>query len=301
MPQGPQQSSHTLRFCSVNDLDASYRIVFMPQGLGDILYFLMYATEYRRLIPEPRLAVVVIKKHFLNLVELFAERIDAVCLISMDEEPYLRHRFTYFYDGIYNRGPQRYLCDAVRLAIGLPATAEAFLPRLERPADMDEKEKQCGLIKNRTILIAPDAVSCNADISDEMWIKAADICQEKGFKVFFNTNDVSRFGSYPTAFFPLAETIQFVNDGNGFIGFRSGLCDVLAAFTSANMLLLYPNNKKEEEFPGIIGYSTDPNGAYMRYCSLKNIFPEKPIKERIYNKERFLESISQEVSSWQDC
>lgn len=295
-----EQAIAYLRRCSVGDLDTSYRAVFMPQGLGDILFFLMYVTEYKRVIPEEKVAVVVTKKHFMQLAELFAERIDALCYLDMAEEPAWRSRMVYHYDGIYNCEPQLYLLRAVRHAIGLPETARAYLPPLPRSAGIDRLEQKCELKKGAAVLIAPDAVSCNVEISDEVWCRAADIYSRAGLQVFFNSDQPERFGGYKTLFLSIVDTLNFVMDAGAFMGFRSGLCDVICAFTAVKALITYPNNKQPGLYPAIMGYDIDPNGAYLRYCSLKNIFPDKPIREEIYKDEdAFLQTISDEVREWQ--
>lgn len=291
-----------LRRCSVGELDASYRAIFMPQGLGDILFFLMYSTEYKQTIPEDKIAVVVTKKHFMQLVELFSARIDALCYMDGVDEPIWRDRMTYFYDGIYNSVPQPYLLRAIQNAMGLQETARAYLPELPRPKNFDQLSQQFNLSKGNTILIAPDAVSCNIDLSDEAWIHVADLCTQMGYKVLFNVDKEGRFAKYQTVFLPMVETLHFIAEGGHFIGLRSGLCDVMAAFTDVNALIIYPNNKRPGEYPSIVGYDTDPNGAYLRYCSLKNIFPSKQFTEVIYSGEEALfQTVLKEVSKWQRC
>lgn len=291
-----------LRRCSVGELDASYRAVFMPQGLGDILFFLMYVTPYRQIIPEERIAVVVIKKHFMQLAELFADRIDALCYLDMAEEPIWQSKMTYLYDGIYNSDPQPYLLRAIQNAMGLPENARAYLPKLPQPRNTEELEKQYPVRQGRTILIAPDAVSCSINVSDVTWFRIAALCTQAGFSVLFNVADSGRFGNYPTVFLSLVETLHLIAKGGNFIGFRSGLCDVMAAFTDVNSLILYPSNKQPGEFPSILGYNTDPSGAYMRYCSLKNIFPQRRMTEMLYRGEDdLLRVVINEVNKWQEC
>lgn len=290
-----------LRRCSLGELDDSYRAVFMPQGLGDILFFLMYVGEYRNVIPEQRIAVVVTKKHFLQLAELFAGRVDAVCYLDSTDEPAWRHRMVYLYDGIYSSGTQPYLVRAIQSAMGLGETARAYIPRLPRPDYMDAEERKRDLVSGQSVLIAPDAVSCDVNISDETWIKIGDICAQAGYRVFFNAGELGRFGSYPAVFLSLVETMNFISDGGAFLSFRSGLCDVMAAFTDVNALIVYPNNKQPGAYPSIQGYDVDPNGAYMRYCSLKNIFPDKRITEFVYETdEALLQAVSKEVKKWRE-
>ncbi len=286
----------------MGELDTSYRIIFMPQGLGDILFFLMYSTQYKQTIPEDKIAVVVTKRHFMQLVELFSARIDAICFMDMADEPVWRDRMTYFYDGIYNSAPQPYLVRAIQNAMGLPETARAYLPELPCPSNFGQLSQRYDLRKGSTILIAPDAVSCSIALSDAAWIHIADLCSQTGCKVLFNSEKEGRFGKYATMFLPMVETLYFIEEGGNFIGLRSGLCDVMAAFTNANALIIYPNNKRPGEFPSIAGYDTDPNGAYLRYCSLKNIFPSKQFTEVIYSDEEALfQIVLKEVRKWQRC
>lgn len=289
-----------LRKCSVGELDASYRVVFMPQGLGDILFFLMYATQYKQTIPEDKIAVVVTKKHFMQLVELFSGRIDAICYMDIGDEPLWRDRMTYFYDGIYNSAPQPYLLRAIQNAMGLPETARAYLPELPRPLDFDQVVQKLHLHTGKTVLIAPDAVSCSLPLSDTEWIYIADLCTQAGYQVLFNANQMGRFGKYPTVFLTMVETLNLIAEGGNFIGLRSGLCDVMAAFTDVNGLIIYPNNKKPGEFPAILGYDVAPNEAYLGYCSLKNIFPNRRFSEVIYrNQDDLFQKVKEEVKKWQ--
>ena len=285
----------------MGELDNSYRIVFMPQGLGDILFFLMYARQYRDIIKEDKIAVVVTKRHFMQLVELFADEIDALCFMDSADEPIWRDRLTYFYDGIYNSAPQPYLLRAIQNAMGLQDTARAYIPQLPIVPSLEKMMLQYNLNEGNAIVISPDAVSCHINISDDAWIRIADLCSQKGYKVLFNVDNAKRFGEYTTVFLSIIETLQLIEKGGHFIGLRSGLCDVMAAFTNVNSLIIYPNNKKRGEYPSILGYSCDPNGAYLRYCSLKNIFPQKQITEVIYDDENALfEIILKEVKKWRE-
>ena len=144
-------------------------------------------------------------------------------------EKKLLSRFHFLYSEIYNPNfLQPNLLAACRKSLGLIANAKKYIPNVE--LSNIQKNNLNQLIFQKTALIATDAVSCSKVISDDEWEMLAKNLSGKGYFVYFNTSDENRFKKYKHIFLDIDETIYFCNKINLFIGYRSGLCDVVAAF-----------------------------------------------------------------------
>ena len=279
---------------ALEPLDNSYRFFFLPQGLGDILFFCMYAHAYRQKNPQEHISLIVTKPHVRDLAEMFLEDIDL--LLQIDERYYRMGdttRFYYLYPHIYNPAfPQDNLAEAVRNALGLPKGAERVIPEVEsNPYLMGRLLGK--KTRRRIAMIAPDANSCNPMLSDQDWSSVAKNLEKKGYCVVFNNKDKDRFPNFVNVFLSVKEMIQFCNECALFIGYRSGLCDVISAFCRCRQIVIYPNDRKKGEFDCVEGYDQNPNQRYMEYCSLKSIFPEAEVKEFIYDKNNYMQKLEE--------
>lgn len=286
----------------IQRLSQSYVVVVMPQGLGDILYFCLYLKHYKREHSTNKIAFIVTKKHFRDLANFYKNLFDKIIYI---DAPLLNKvdnsRLVYYYPQIYNENnPQEHLMYAVKQGIGVDINSTPYYPTIY--VSRHEKRIIGKIISKpgRTILISPEAVSCSVDISEKEWIDLADTLREKGMEVYFNTNKQEMYGNYPKIFFSLRKTLIFTHYAGYFIGFRSGLCDVVAAFSDCKQIIIYPNNKKIGEFPSIKNFDINPNEKYMDYCSLKKAFPDRTITEFIYKKGQLLNRIEREFRNGED-
>ncbi len=284
----------------LKQFDSSYRFIFMPQGLGDVLFFCMYAKEYRKIYPECKLAFIVTKRHLKELAEVFSDCFDAIFELDVSHfEMNDISCFYYFYPAIYDdRRPQPDLQTAIKAAMQLAPCAPPYIPDLPRSEETEKKLQAIGLVPGRSVLIAPDAVSCSKLITDEAWAEIATWLERRGYKVFFNVGDGSRFPGFQKVFLSVLDTVHFANSAGYFISYRSGLCDVIATFSNAREIIIYPNNKKAGEFPSILNFDQDPNQKYLEYCSLKNWYPHKDIVEFVYDEASFHKKLEEALAAW---
>ena len=280
-------------------ISSSYGIIVMPQGLGDILFFCMFAEEYKKIHNVKKLALVVTKKHFLDLAKLYKTSFEKIIYIDASIfNDVNANRFTFFYPKIYDdNNPQEHLIDAVKNAMGVPRNTNAYYPMIYIKKTEKKKIESMGVHIGKSILIAPDAVSCSIDMVEQEWIGIADMLTNMGYTVFFNSKNQDLYGSYKKVFLSVRETIIFTHYAGAFLGFRSGLCDVIAAFSDCKQFIIYPNNKKKDEFKSIVNYNLNPNERYMQYCSLKYAFPDRNISEYIYKKETLIRRIKEEFKN----
>ena len=271
----------------------------VPQGLGDILFFLMFVKAYREKNPSEKIAICVTKNGFLNLAELFSDELDFILYFPslLNYNNIVNDKLIYLHPKIYNpNDKQQNLLDSVRNAMGLKKDVERFIPNVNFMNNEVQEIDRIINNENKIALIAPDATSCSKLINDKEWCELADFLIKNGFRVYFNIGEKNRFCGYQKIYLSIKQTIYFCNKIKIFIGYRSGLCDVVAAFCSCEQFIFFPNNRQQIECDYILNYDTNPNVAYKNYVSLKAMFPEKNIHEFILSKNRLLLDFKEEFN-----
>ena len=282
-----------------------YIVVYPPQGLGDILQVLMHLQGLKAIYPGKKVALVITKPHFLELAKLYHKVTDKFLYLSQDQcEILAKSRYGELFRSswwkVYDeKSPRLYFHYAVMAAYGIPAHTPAYIPKIQASRKTLRHLNSLGIKNGGTVIIAPEAVSCDEVISLEVWMKVAVNLEGQGFKVFFNSRNEA-YGKERLLFLPLQETLHAITQGGGFIGYRSGLCDVVSAFTKSRQIIVYPNNRKPGEYPSIMGYDQNPNEKYMEYCSLNNIYPDKEIRELIYSEDGLLSAVKEVFGNGQD-
>lgn len=97
------------------------------------------------------------------------------------------------------------------------------------------------LIPRHTVLIAPEAASIAAGPKQRFWSWIAYLLKKKGFSVCTNivrANDIPIPGT-TGVMISYEKLDSFLRLGGYFIGYRSGLCDLIA-FTACKKIVIYP-------------------------------------------------------------
>ena len=132
-----------------------------------------------------------------------------------------------------------------------------------RQEDADDIFEAADLLKGRTVVLSPYA-NTTMRLSEDMWVKIVSGLSSMGYSVCTNVaGDLEKAieGTVPV-YVPYEKIIDFVEKAGGFIGLRSGLCDLISG-TEAKKVILYP--------PGVIFHNTD----YLNYFSLKKMYDIK--------------------------
>lgn len=92
----------------------------------------------------------------------------------------------------------------------------------------------------KTILISPYA-NTTTKIGNDTWHRIVKILRQRGYHIVTNIGSDEEKPIEDTIglFIPYKKLISFVNVAGGFIGLRSGLCDILST-TKSKMCVLYP-------------------------------------------------------------
>ena len=123
--------------------------------------------------------------------------------------------------------------------------------------------KRMGLEKGNTVIVSPYAYSIQKQPPKLFWIKLVDALLERGKKVVMNINPKAEknfISKIPVLKFPVEDSVPYLEYAGGFIGMRSGLCDVISS-AACRKLLLYPKedlttidydrHRADKEFGGL--------------------------------------------------
>lgn len=104
----------------------------------------------------------------------------------------------------------------------------------------DEIFDKYGLCKGKTILLSPYANTIHK-MPENFWYKLAEKLKKNGYCVCTNVSSENEKPIEGTngIFIPYIQVIDFLNKAGGFVGMRSGLCDIVSS-TTAKMVVLYP-------------------------------------------------------------
>lgn len=118
--------------------------------------------------------------------------------------------------------------------------------------------EQYGLVKNRTVVLAPYANTTKL-IEEKYWMKMVDRLRSKGYSVCTNVAGSEKpVGDTTGIMIPYRMLMDFLEKAGAIIALRSGLCDIISG-SDAKKLILYP--------PG----QSFINSTYFDYFSLEKM------------------------------
>lgn len=132
-----------------------------------------------------------------------------------------------------------------------------------RVENSDEIFDTEGIRKGKTVLLAPYAATA-VRMQDEIWTDIARFLTIRGYDVMTNVSGSAEEPVEGTRgiSIPYSKIVDFLDKAGGFIGIRSGLCDIISG-SSAEKVVLYP--------PGVtFHYST-----CLNYFSLRKMYDIK--------------------------
>ncbi len=161
-----------------------------------------------------------------------------------------------------------YLDDDVEL------TYPSFPHRDEVVGKLFEENK---LVPGKTILISPYATHFMPSITDGQWETLVDLLVQKGYTVCTNCAPGETPIKGTKGVFVLLEDCEyFVEKAGGFIGVRSGLCDVICQADSKKVVIYDANGNATLEFHG---FSTMGIGKRITEIVNDTIHTDEMIKE----------------------
>jgi hypothetical protein len=134
------------------------------------------------------------------------------------------------------------ILDVYLLAMNLPEGITPETPEFDRdPEKIDALFAQTGAVPGKTVLIAPYATtSVGNPPPPEFWRRVVDALNARGYSVLTNCAGNERpLPDTQPLLIPYALSAPFLDAAGGFIGIRSGLCDIIST-TMAKKIILHP-------------------------------------------------------------
>lgn len=254
-----------------------YKIIYPPQGLGDILYICLLLREYK-IIYDKKIIMIVRKHYFKQLTQLFEKEVYDTLLFNYDYERFItrikKSEIVLNIESELYEKDMKFVSFKTNLIeiLGLPKNAT-----LTTNTCFEFKIDNLTIHykKGKTIILSPHATSCPKCVPDESWITLAEHFLAKGFDIIFNSNDKIFSQKYKSCLLSISDTIALADDCGYFIGYRSGLCDVIAYFSTCQKIFIYPINPHKE-------YDAE---QYFELATTKDLWIHNQAKEYIYSQE----------------
>ena len=109
---------------------------------------------------------------------------------------------------------------------------------------MEARYRAMGFRPGRTVLLSPYANAFHSSLGEtEFWGLLAQRLQERGYDVATNcaADELPIAGTIPFCV-PYGELLTFLQYAGGFVGIRSGLCDIAGSTEQCSMVILYERN-----------------------------------------------------------
>lgn len=265
-----------------------YIVIFPPQGLGDILACCCGVEYLER--QGKKVIILVNKKYFADIAAFFPQDYLTIHFTKkwFSEKTY-KNYMPLSHKMYFPKHP--YISMKHNICLAMDISPKVIFHNHYK---INKNFEGLPLIKeNKTVFLSPFATSCKDELDYKFWDELANKLQNNGFDVLFNAPLDSYYSNnYRTCLLNLEDTVELVSRCGYFIGWRSGLCDIIGMFANAKIIVIYPKN------PSISPYLYIPAGmssteAFMNSCSLKTIWDKNAIE--IINNKDLLNQIYKEI------
>lgn len=144
----------------------------------------------------------------------------------------------------------------------LPIDTQYVAPPTDREKYADKINsifKEHSLIKGKTVMIAPYS-TCLGSLPDEFWSPITDELKSRGYTLCCNcAENQTELSGTVKMLLPFDMMIPFLEEAGAFIGFRSGLCDVIS---SARCKMIVVHSSQSDKWG---------DGTSLAYVGIKNM------------------------------
>ena len=244
----------------IRDRPQTTFLLFPHKSLGDICILGSYKKQKDKIFERKHTLVVIgdnCKKlaenvGFSDVVQVSQEEMES--LVWMKEvfgqsisDVHILH-FQYFFteitSGISPEGKLNFYQEYKYLVFQNSLT-DLVKPK-EPISDALEFCKKHGIIKRNTVILAPYAKSIHADITP-FWEMLAILLKRDGYLVMTNCGNEYELPVYGTKriCFPITYANTVMEYAGYFVGFRSGLCDIISK-SECGKVMIYPKLESEK-------------------------------------------------------
>lgn len=135
------------------------------------------------------------------------------------------------------------------------------IPRFQSlPQNKLDELAQKGLVKGKTVVIAPEAHSVT-QLETKLWNRIIEGLMQKGYAVIMNIEQDEGYHA-PHYFCPYEESVPLLEYAGFFIGLRSGLCDIVSS-AKCRKVIVYPAKVSRSDY--------SEHRTEIEFCGLKKM------------------------------
>lgn len=254
--------------------------VFLMRGAtGDTYLQLAMMDNYIREQGISHYKIIGDSAGFRDLLDLFQERnfvvingykvesIEKAYMLLGSRKLNLTILFPWAYSLYFNRCRIRmterfHFMDTYQYyVLNLKQDMQVKIPRF-RSLTQKEQEKiiQKGVIKGKTVIIAPEANSIT-QLETELWNQVIVKLEEKGYAVLVNMEENEGYCA-PGYFCAYTESVPLLEYAGFFIGLRSGFCDIVST-AKCHKVVIYPAKTAKADY--------SEHRTEIEFCGLKRM------------------------------
>ena len=246
------------------DLGKDYEILIMRGATGDVYINGLFLQDYIGKNKQRRYVAAGDSKGLEKVLRLFTKVKINIVTLDLEETSnllqygifcgmerlHIKNTFLWQRSLNFNRCRTRLLSegfnfmDTYRYLIYRTSADYNGRPPIFSPScDVRHVFEDNALIPGRTILLSPIAYSV-APLPAWFWHDLAEILSKAGYSICANVNEAERkdLDFLKPVFLPLDSCVAFMEMAGGFIGIRSGFCDIVSS-ANCRKVLLYPSDK----------------------------------------------------------
>ena len=273
-------------FKALLDSHKDYTVIMPPPGAGDTLLICGLIKEFK-IKSQNQILLIVTSQYYKNIAEL-VNSADKIHLLPKTVEISDISKKQLHDVNIYNSGGHfeyNNMLQGFAAKLDLPNVNKLSFNFIKTSDSVEDYFKRLNLKIGKTILISTEAVSYPDIIDLEDWRILAQVLKAMGYDIVFNSCK-ENFFEFKTLFLNPKEIIAFTEVAGGFLGYRSGLCDLIAGFTNIKQFILYCNLETHDYFTA---------DEVMVVTSLKDQYDCINVKEYMFST---MEELKQELQNF---
>ena len=276
-----------------------YDVMLYHQGFGETAIFLQVVYKYKEL-RKRKLFVIT---YLSTRTELLKASCDIDEVLEVPEELYLAlckdtafrkeygikdfltmHKFD-----LDRSTMKREVCEY----LGIPKDTKYHayeLPNVN--ANWDEYFAAKKLTPEKTVYIVPHALFLGKVVPDDFWEKLVYRLKDEGFDSLINLPNETIPG-VPFAYFDIIPSVRLAEKCGYVVGARTGFMDLIAAFTSLPLQVIYPDDSHPSweicrQYTWKEPVYEDCAKKYMESTGLHTLFDRENMKELVYTNDEDL-------------
>lgn len=228
-------------------------------GIGDLYLKLILINGLKNTLGTKKISIGYLKSKHIGVINLFKESLYRIYKLNENQIDILSSGsakpafgcISHPYSTINTFSSIGFksfnFLDLIKLQFNIPLEFNDYTKPIV-PKDIEEivgkKMEKLGIEKDKAVLISPNAVTFRP-LNNTFWIELLNRLIKANIKVLLldNTTNLKSYTDKNLIYFdfPLEESISICNYCGSFIGYRSGLCDLVQS-SSAKKMIIYPEN-----------------------------------------------------------